>query len=63
MGNMPEPNRSTAMLIVKAWREHGAFRATISSYSDVVAGEGSEHAAAASAEELLSIIATWLRSV
>jgi hypothetical protein len=63
-GVVPEvADRSTAMLIVRVWREEGAFRATVSSSLDVMSNELAPHASASTSGEVLTIVEHWLQSV
>ena len=55
--------RTTAMLIIRVWREDGSFRATVSASPDVVTTEPTEQGSAAAREEVLEIVDQWLRSV
>jgi hypothetical protein len=51
------------MLVVKAWREDGAFRATVSWSEDVSSTEPSEHRAVAGPAEVLAIVDRWLQAI
>jgi hypothetical protein len=51
---------STAMLIVRAWREDGPFRATIASSLDVVTSSPTEHGVASTREDVLEQVDRWL---
>ncbi|MEU7864227.1 hypothetical protein [Nonomuraea sp. NPDC049141] len=51
------------MLVVKVWREDGAFRATVTWSPDVVYGQHSERGAATDPEGVLAIVDRWLQEV
>jgi hypothetical protein len=51
------------MLVVKAWREDGSFRATVSWSEDVSSPEPSEHRAAAGPAEVLAMVDRWLQAI
>lgn len=55
--------RSTAVLVVRAWREDGAFRATVTFSPDVVYGLQAERGAATGPEGVLAIVDRWLQEI